>query len=159
MAQTSIPFGVDIGVFFPTDSAVRSVYGSTWVRVGLSPLSFQHPEKWSFCFDIGILNRNKTNDDVLLIPVTVGFTRAFGQNVEARPYVAIRAGIYYVDVNSAAFAVDDTGYGFNANAAVGMTFNDKFYIEGRYDFYNDFQGIDFSGFSVSAGVRIFTIRL
>jgi hypothetical protein len=154
-----IPVGVDFGVFFPTDTSVRSTFGSAWWRIGLSPLSFQKPEKWTGTFDIGYLRRSNATDSVTLIPITFGVTRAFGPKADARPYVAFRVGPYWGDVNSPSFGVDKSKFGFDANASIGVTFQQRFYIEGRYDYFSDFDGIKFSGFFINAGVRLFDIKL
>lgn len=154
----SVPVGVDLGVFFPTDSAVRQVFGDTWVRIGITPLSFQRPGNWKATFDVGYLHRSRMGENLTLIPVTVGVTRAFSQS-DTRPYVAIRVGPYWGDVTSSSFGVDNSKIGFNANASVGITFGERFYIEGRYDYFSDFDGIKFSGATISAGVRLFEIRL
>ncbi len=159
LAQTTIPVGVDVGVFFPTDSMTRSVFGDSWFRIGITPLSFQRPDKWKGTFDIGYLHRSQGGDSVTLLPITFGVTRSFGGSKETRPYVAIRVGPYWGDVNSPTFGVDRSKVGFDANASVGITFSDTFYIEGRYDFFSDFDGIKFSGAHLSAGIRIFEIKL
>lgn len=171
-AMAQIPVGVDLGVFLPSDGDVKDVYGKSWFRIGVTPLSFQKPGNWRFTFDLGFLKRSNDlevpegkgggtvlRNDVTLIPLTFGYTRSFSENTDFMPYVALRAGPYYVDVNSDAFGVDDKGFGINANAAFGVSFSQRFYIEARYDYYSKFKGIDFSGLSFSAGVKLFEIRL
>ena len=170
-ALAQSPVGVDLGLFMPTDSDVKDVYGKSWFRVGLTPLSFQQPGNWRFTFDLGFLKRSRStfvpegkggsfiDDDVTLIPLTFGVTRSFSENPDFLPYVALRAGPYYGNVNSDSFGVDKSGFGLNANAALGVSFSRRFYIEARYDWYSKFDDIDFSGFSISAGVKLFEIRL
>lgn len=171
-AMAQIPIGVDLGVFLPTDSDVKDVYGKSWFRVGLTPLSFQRPGNWRFTFDLGFLKRSNDifipdgkgggtvlSNDVTLIPLTFGLTRSFGESTDFLPYVAFRVGPYYVNVDSDSFGVDDSGIGINANTAFGVSFSQRFYIEARYDWYSKFEGINFSGFSISAGLKLFEIRL
>jgi hypothetical protein len=171
-AMAQIPVGVDLGVFMPTDSDVKDVYGKSWFRIGFTPLSFQQPGPWRFTFDLGILKRSRDitipdgkgggsvlSNDVTLIPLTFGVTRSFSENTDFLPYVALRAGPYYANVDSDSFGVDKSGFGINANAAVGVSFSRRFYIEARYDWYSKFEDIDFSGFSISAGIKLFEIRL
>lgn len=158
-AQNKISVGLDFGVFFPSDETTRTVFRDAWWRIGLTPLSFQKPDKWSFAFDLGILRQSRNGNSVTLVPVTFGVTRSFGADPSSRPYVALRAGPYWGDVNSPTLGVDTSKFGFDANVAVGVTFNQQFYIEGRYDYFSPFEGIKFSGFQVSFGVKLFDIKL
>ena len=171
-AMAQIPVGVDLGVYMPTDSDVKNVFGKSWFRIGVTPLSFQRPGNWRFTFDLGFLKRSNDifvpegkgggttlRNDVTLIPVTFGFTRSFTESTDFMPYIALRAGPYYARVDSDSFGVDESGFGINANAALGISFSQRFYIEARYDYFSKFEGIDFSGFSISAGVKLFEIRL
>jgi hypothetical protein len=155
----SFPIGVDVGVFFPTDSNVRDAFGNSWTRVGITPLSFQKPDSWKASFDFAYLHQNRNGNSVTLIPVTFGITRSFGKDPSMRPYVAFRVGPYWGDVNSPAFGVDDNKIGFDTNASLGITFNNMFYVEARYDWFSDFDDIKFSGFFISAGIRLFEFRL
>lgn len=172
-AMAQIPVGVDLGLFLPSNSDTKDVYGKSWFRIGISPLGFQQPGNWRFTFDVGFLKRSKDtfipesgkggitlHDDVTLIPVTFGYTKSFSESTEFMPYVAIRVGPYYANVDSDSFGVDKSGFGINANASFGVSFSRRqFYIEARYDYYSKFEGINFSGLSFSAGVKLFEIRL
>ena len=158
-ADTKVPVGIDIGIFFPSGSSVRSTFGDTWVRVGLSPLSFQVPENWKFTFDIAYLHRSGSGQSVTVIPITVGATQSFVLSEDARTYVALRGGPYWAKVDSSVLGVDSQGFGFNANAAVGIVFRQSFYIEARYDKFSDFSGLDLSGFHIAAGFKLFEIRM
>ncbi|MEO7453711.1 MAG: outer membrane beta-barrel protein [Fimbriimonadales bacterium] len=171
-AMAQIPVGVDLGLFLPTNSDVKEVFGKSWFRIGVTPLSFQKPGNWRFTFDLGFLKRSNDlfvpegkgggtvlRNDVTLIPLTFGFTRSFSDSTDFMPYVAVRVGPYYARVNSDSFGVDKSGFGINANTALGISFSQRFYIEARYDWYSKFEGINFSGISFSAGVKLFEIRL
>lgn len=158
--RRTIPVGVDFGAFFPTDGNTQDAFGHTWLRFGLSPLSFQDDNRWKFTFDVGFLHRSEGPNRATLIPVTFGITRGFtnGES-DTIPYVAMRVGPYFGDVRVPSIAVDDEKIGFNANAAVGVSFNKQFYIEARYDLFSDFSGLDFNGFFLTAGFKLFQIRL
>ena len=159
--RAGIPIGVDFGVFFPTDSTVKSVFGSNWYRVGITPISLQKDERWRFTFDVAVLSQTRFGEKARLTPVTFGFTRSFGKGKTqgARPYVALRAGPYWGSVKSVLLGIDKNQVGLDINGAVGLTFNNAFYIEARYDYMSDFSGINFSGFFLSAGVKLFEFRL
>lgn len=159
-ARRTIPVGVDFGAFFPSDSDTQDAFGSTWLRFGLSPLSFQDDNRWKFTFDVAVLHRSEGPNRATLIPVTFGLTRGFTDGKsDTIPYVAVRVGPYFGDVRVPSVAVDDEKIGFNANAAVGVSFNKQFYIEARYDVFSDFSGLDFNGLFLTAGFKLFQIRL
>ncbi len=157
--QRVVPVGLDVGVYLPTDSTVRNTFGKSWWRVGLTPLSFQDPGMWRFTLDIGVIGNQTTLGRALLIPVTVGATRSFESPGGGKPYVAVRAGGYYGDVFSPPLGINSSRIGFNGNVAVGVSFQDTFYIEARYDVFSEFRGLDFNGFFLSAGVKVFQVRL
>jgi hypothetical protein len=155
-----IHVGVDFGAFFPSSRDVRDAFGDTWFRVGISPLSFQEDNRWKFTFDVAILQRSSGPNRATLIPVTVGATRGFPSGDSGTvPYVAVRVGPYWGDVRVPSIALDDEKFGFNGNAAIGITFQKTFYVEARYDVFSDFSGLSFNGFFFSAGVKLFDFRL
>jgi len=172
-AMAQVPVGIDLGVFMPSNSDTKDVYGKSWFRIGMSPLGFQKPGNWRFTFDLGFLKRSHSTfvpeagkgggftleDDVTLIPLTFGYTKSFTESTDFMPYLVLRAGPYYADVNSDSFGVDKKGFGLNANAAFGVSISKQFYVEARYDWYSKFKGINFSGLSFSAGIKLFEIRL
>lgn len=157
--RTVIPIGVDLGVYLPQDSTVKSVFGDAWYRVGITPLSLQTPDNWKFTMDVAYLRSSRQGNRASLLPVTFGMTRAFGQDNDVRPYVALRAGPYWGDVNSPFLGINKSKIGIDANAAVGLAFKNGFYIEARYDTMSKFEGLNFSGFFFSAGIKLFDIRL
>lgn len=153
------PVGVDVGVFFPVDKGVRDTFGKSWTRIGLTPLSFQKPDNWKTSFDFVYLHQRKSGNSVTLIPVTFGATRSFGNNQMMRPYVAFRVGPYWGDVDSPDLGVNSSRVGIDVNGSLGVTFNNMFYVEARYDYMSDFKGLNFNGFFISAGIRLFELRL
>jgi hypothetical protein len=157
--QRVVPVGLDVGVYLPTDSTVQDTFGRSWWRVGLTPLSFQDPGMWRFTLDIGVIGNQTSLGRALLIPVTAGVTRSFEASGGAKPYVVVRAGAYYGDVFSPPLGINSSQIGFNGNVAVGVSFQDTFYIEARYDVFSEFKNLDFNGFFLSAGVKVFQVRL
>ncbi|HET6645094.1 MAG TPA: outer membrane beta-barrel protein [Fimbriimonadales bacterium] len=158
-AQLNVPVGIDVGIFMPSKELIRDVFGDSWFRIGLSPLSFQTPGNWRFTFDLGYLHRSEGGDDVTLVPLTFGMTKSFGSDPKMLPYVAARIGPYWGDVDSITFGVHESKVGFNANVAVGVSFDRRFYLEARYDHYSEMNDLDFSGFSIAAGIRLFDIKI
>ena len=156
--KNKVSFGLSLGVFVPQSSAVRDSYGSTWFRAAFKTFEEERPTHWQFIGEVGSY-RLDGPPDVRIVPITVGFERAMNKKKSAQPYIALRAGPYFGNIRDNTIALDDSNTGLNINAAYGVTFKRRFYVEARYDYFSPFSGSNFSGFSLSAGMKLFDIRL
>lgn len=152
-----------LGVYDPINSQVKDIFGSSWLRLGLRQLPTELGTRWRPGYDVNYYGMQRTNllvpggkEKVRLIPITVGLLRAFGKDEKVRSYVALNAGPYYGRVLAPSIGVNTTGWRLNANAAVGWIFRERFCIEGRYEFMDELAGLDFSAFSVSVALRIYS---
>ena len=155
---TRIPIGLKVGSYFPSSGQTRGLFGDVWPIVSISPMRIGKPEKWSFAADIAVYDQRRHDNRALLVPITVGMAREFGLSDEAKPYVALRVGPYYGSVDAKPDA-HGSRWGWNANAAVGFTFKEQFYVEMRYDWFDKIEGLDFSGLQLLAGFKLFELRL
>lgn len=158
IADGRIPIGLKVGSYFPFSEDVRQSFGDVWPIVSISPMRIGKPERWSFAADLTVYDQRRHGNRALLVPITFGIAREFGISDETKPYVALRVGPYYGSVDAKPDA-DGTRWGWNANAAVGITFNERFYVEMRYDWFDEIEGLDFSGLQVLAGFKLFELRL
>lgn len=71
--------------------------------------------------------------------------------------MALHAGPCCGRVEAEALGIGETRTGINANAAVGMVIDKRYFVEGRHDYFGRVAGFDLGGFSVSAGVRAFDL--
>lgn len=149
-----IGMGLMVGAFYPTSSEVRDHFGDNWVRFGLRPLPLDIPNKWRISWDAAYYHMSYLDDDVTLIPVTVGLIRGYGDKEKTRPYVALNAGVFYGNADMPSLGVDEKGWGLNMNATAGIIFNRRFSIEARYEVFDEFAGMDFSAFTLSAAVKV-----
>ena len=154
--EDPVSIAASLGVYMPTSSDTRDRFDDAWVRFGLRAFEPAKPEKWRFGFDAGILDTDGPTE-ALLIPITAGFERGFGQDTDRRPYVAIRAGTYYGSVEEPARDIDETKWGLNVNASAGIVFKQRFFVEMRYDVFSDIAGISFDGLSAIVGIRLFDL--
>jgi hypothetical protein len=157
-AREKIPIYVGGSLFFPTASSTRDAFGGTWPQLSVGWLDTEKPNKWEATFD---LSSFKCDDEyeARLIPLTVGVQRGIGSDSTKalQPYVALRAGPYYGRVEAEALGIGETRIGINANAAVGVVIHERYFVEGRYDYFGRVAGFDVGGFSISAGVRVFDL--
>lgn len=154
-------WGIELGAYLPTDGAVRDELGDALWRIGVSPVSSRFSKKVTFGPDINLLWATNSNDSRLfLLPVTLVATIGLGMNETTETYLAVGAGPAYFDYSLVrvteapkdglvATRYKDKGITGNVNAEVGLLFNKRLSVKGRYDYYPELDGFDFSGFSLS----------
>lgn len=150
-------YGLMIGSYNPVNSTVKGVFGDNWPRYGLRPLPLDLPEKWRPTWDVSFYSMSRLNNSATIMPITGGFLRGFGKGKD-RAYASVTVGPCYYNVNSPTLGVDNKGWRLGGSATLGFTFRDRLSIEGRYELMDDFAGLDFSAFTVSATLRLFTMR-
>jgi len=157
-AREKIPVSIGCSFFFPTASSTRGAFGGTWPQLSVGRLETERPNKWKATFDLASFKRDDAYE-ARLIPLTVGVQRGIGSDSTkaVQPYVALRAGPYYGRVEAEALGISETRIGINANAAVGVVLQERYFVEGRYDYLGRVAGFDLGGFSISAGVRVFDL--
>jgi len=155
-------YGLMLGLYNPINSQVRDVFGDNWVRFGIRPLPKDLPDRWRPSFDASYYSMSNDRllftDRATIVPITAGFLRGSSKARKTQTYVGVHAGPYYCDVHAPSVGVDKRGWGLNANASVGVIFRDRWSVEARYEFMNEFEGLDFSAFSISASFKIFSAR-
>jgi hypothetical protein len=151
-------FGLGIGSYTPINSEVKDVFGGTKLRIGLRPILTETPERARFMYDVSFYSLWKDDDRAILIPLTVGLIKGFGQDTKTQTYAAINAGTFYGKVEAPSVGVSDSGWGFTANASVGLIYNKRFMLEGRYEIMNEFAGFKFDSFSVLAAYKLLQWR-
>lgn len=152
-AQAESFLGPSVGVFFPTDSALRDAMGGSWFSFGASKVKIDPYQKRNVGFDWNAYSKDKSGSRVFMVAGTIGMTMPFGQPGDmTRPYAAVRGGLSYVDyaVNTAPLTrVGAKRIGFNANVELGVNVGHNLNISGRYDLFPSYDGLNFSGWSVA----------
>ena len=156
--KKGVPLGLMIGIFSPTDSQVKDLYGSSWIRYGLRPLPINIEQKWRPTIDVSYYTMSHSGNKVKLIPITFGFTRGFGNDKNVKHYISAHAGGYYGDLDAPAIGVSDNGWGFNANATYGIVLNDRLSLEVRYEMFDKLGGLDFNALTYSLALRLPKVR-
>lgn len=127
-------------------------------RISFKSFEPTKPTEWRFIAEVGSYQFDGPTEATLL-PVTVGMERALSEGKNVQPYVTLRGGPYYGKVERPALGFSENQIGLNLNAAFGVTFSRRYFAEIRYDYFSRFAGINFDGFSISAGMRLFDIPL
>lgn len=151
-------FGLAVGAYIPLNSEVRDVFGGTKLRVGLRPILTETPERIRFMYDVSFFSLEDEDNQAILIPLTVGLLKGFGQDTKTQTYAAINAGVFYGDVLAPTLGIDKSGWGLTANATVGVIYNQRLSVELRYEIMEKFAGFEFDSFSIMAGYKVLSWR-
>lgn len=158
--ETQRGWGLNGGVFLPSDRTVRDIFGDTWLSFGLQPITFATPKRWKLRVNFALLTADRDGNRLLAIPVTVGAEMQFDQGRGQVPYVAVAAGPTYYDYSIVRmeggvperFAARRIGW--NGNVRAGITFNQRFQLQARYDLYSETDGFHFDGLTLSASFLV-----
>lgn len=158
-------WGVDIGFYRPNSGEIRDAFGDSLFRFGLRPFENRITKDWKFAVDVNILSARSGDDRLLAIPLTVGFTRSFGNPEDAAiPFVQIAAGPTYYDYSigrevevqgNGTEQVKGSKWGSNVNLEAGVMFNRRFSVSVRGDWYSKTDDFDFSGVSFTLSYAAF----
>jgi len=149
--------GIDVGVYYPTDSVIRGVYG-TGLKLGISPVTHIRNDNWHLDGDISIIADNHEGNKLFILPVNAAFERSFGpDNADSQPFVRLSAGAVY---NDHSFNIGATHYsaktvGGDAAVEVGTVLSKKLRLSARYNLFTKSDGFEFSGFTFSVQYAAF----
>ncbi len=151
-------FGLGVGSYTPINSDVTDVFGGTKLRVGLQPILRETPRRLRFNYDVSFYSLWKNDDQAVLVPLTIGVLQGFGQETKMQTYASINAGAFFGRVEAPSVGVSDSGWGFTANVCLGLIYDQRLSIEGRYEIMDRFAGFKFDSFSILAAYKILAIR-
>lgn len=150
-----------VGLYKPINSQTGDLFGDNWIRFGLKTLPVTHLPKWRPTFDINYYAMSKTfigppnlKNKATLIPATIGLTRGFGGEEKRWLYASFGVGPFYGQVNAPTIGVKKSGFGWNANAIVGVHLHRKWILEGRYEFFTEFADQKFDAFVISLAYNL-----
>ena len=165
-AQNSMRFkfdyiGVEGGAFFPSSSLLRDRFGSTIVRVGLTPVMIKRQKDWVPSFEIGFMGASGNGDHFGVFPLTVGVQKTFGDPTQTTvPFIRAGAGVAYFDYHLTKNDLSEvSGHKFGAATALeaGILSGKNFRASVRYYLFSKESGVQFNGFLISATVGVFKL--
>lgn len=157
-AQNTPRFGVDGGVFFPSSSKTKSVFGSNFKSFGPGFGSAQVLQRKVYPdFDFVRQNSGDNRATVifagakLLIPL--GRAPLSGEIPGFAPYSGGGVNLTYANINAPDVGVKAKGFGAGASAILGASFGQRFYGEARYRITSSAADFNFSGTQIVIGAR------
>jgi hypothetical protein len=156
--KQKISIGFSYGSFKPMDSATRGKFGSSFSRVGFTSFDPAKPTAGRFIAEVGNYRLSDVSTNVRLTPVTVGVERGLSKSTTMLPYVTLRAGPYFGKAEDETTGLNESRVGLNVNATFGVVLKKWIYAEARYDYFSSLAHNNFSGLSLSVGVKLFDVR-
>lgn len=154
---STVSVAISIGMFYPLSSDTRDRLDDSLTRITVTSFETEKPTHWRFTAEASKFSFNGPTD-VDVFAVSLGMEKGLSQSRNVQPYVALRAGPYWGSIEDPGRGVDESKTGLHANAALGLVFSRRFYLEGRYDLYSSLGGLDLDGLSITAGVKLFDIE-
>ncbi len=152
--------GLKGGLYLPSDSEIRDIFGSNIIVVGLSIDDFtRQADKWRLTFDFDFITGKKDNNKFFAAPVTASFGRVFGnRDDDMRPYVRFGAGGAYFDYSitrpSNSQRYSQKKFGFSADAEVGVFIGETVRLSAKYVTLSEVDKFNFSGLQITATVNL-----
>lgn len=153
--------GVKGGVYLPSQSVMKDVFGSSIFVFGLSFDDFsRQADKWRLTLDFDFISGREDGDKFFAAPVMASVGRVFGSpGDDFRPFVRVGAGVAYFDYSitnpdsNERFSTKRLGFG--GDVEVGFFLNDKFRLSAKYLLFSKADDFDFSGLQITATYNVF----
>jgi hypothetical protein len=107
--------------------------------------------------DWSAIAQDRNGSRVFILTGSIGYVVPFSNSGSSTvPYAAVRGGLAYFDYGVDTPSGRESGkvIGFNGNAAIGITFSNRFNLEARYDMWNSHDGLTFNGLTLSAKIGL-----
>jgi hypothetical protein len=170
-AQSDFPeIGIagGVGIFIPTDSEVRNLVGTSFIRFSVSPRRIQSVSNQPrFTLDFDVISANRNGNRILVVPITGGITQFFGRDEDiARPYGSLRAGLAYLDYGITRPYFSSNGppgryssrtVGFAAGLELGLQISNRARVSATYSIFSPSSGFRFDGLSFEASYVLFRL--
>lgn len=151
-AQKIGKIGPEFGVWRPTNTRVRQLFGNTWQNLGLGLGPVRVPSEhgdWAPDFQL-VIAKNMGNR-LTLAPIGYSWRRALSSG-STRSYFGVTPQLVVVRTEGPGLPnAWRTTQG--VSLVVGQGFSDRFYLEGGYSFLSKVKGFNFSGWNLGAGLR------
>ncbi len=137
--------------FVPRSANTRSVYGSTKVTPAVTVWSFDTPRGLGLSWDLGTRNVARGDHRADFVRGGVGPRILFADNrSDVAPYLTVRGDAYMLRLDNASWRTRP-----GANVEIGASVMRHVVVAGRYDEVPRIGGVDLSGFSARALVKVF----
>lgn len=153
--------GVKGGLFLPTDSEIKDIFGSSIFVIGISFDDFtRQADKWRLTYDFDFITGKDGDDKFFAAPVMASIGRVFGNRDDNfRPYVRFGVGVAYFDYSitrpSTGERFSEKKIGFGGTAELGAFLGERVRISAKYVMFSEVDKFNFSGLQLTATLNLF----
>jgi len=154
-----VQVGPRVGAFLPQSAVVRDAFGSAIPDFGFGRTRTGVSRGGSLRNDINVINANRNGNRLFLVPANLMLEVPLTMDENAdglQPYVRVGGGVAYMDyaltVNGNRVAAKT--FGLTGSAELGVVFAKRWNLFGRYNYFQQRSGIDFSGITVGLSFSI-----
>jgi hypothetical protein len=140
--------------FVPSVAKTRQDFGNNFTSVGFGIGYGAFYDRSRFRFTVDAIYHTMSNNRLLIVPLSVEYRRPFIDRGNTILYKSLAAGLYPTDIR-----YDPAGIragwrmAYGASAALGVSFERRAFVEGRYYVVTPVRSIGLSGAELSAGYR------
>lgn len=151
-------FGIDGGLFFPSNSKTKDVFGSNFKSIGPG-FGETQVFKRKLYPDFDFIREKKGDNRATVIFAGAKVLAPIGRPLVSErttgfaPYAGFGLNLVYANIDAPSVDVDEKGYGIGASAIVGASFGGRFFTEGRYRVASSAAEFNFSGAQIVLGAR------
>lgn len=155
---------IRLGIYLPASSHVTTPIGKVFPGGGLD-YTFQQTAQDRAQVSLDYIERSSSGSDVRVVPLTVSDIIYSGPRADFRPYWGVGAGAYFVHVNvpnpnpaitigtPGAQIVNGTDTVFGGFLDLGLDFQYDIFVDARYHWIGEVDGVNPSGLELTAGYR------
>ena len=153
-AQNAPRLGIDGGVYFPSSSKTKAIFGSSLGSIGpgFGPVQVL---KRKITPDFDFIREKRATvlfaGAKLLVPI--GPAPLSAQTAGFAPYSGLGVNLTYADIDAPDAGIEDKGFGAGASAILGASFGQRFFGEARYRITSSAADFNFSGAQIVIGAR------
>lgn len=157
-AQSRPRIGIDGGLFFPSNSKTKGVFGSTFKSIGPGFGETQVFKRRTYP-DLDFLREKRGDNRATVIFAGAKILAPIGRPLLSErtsgfaPYAGLGLNLTYANIDAPSVGVDDKGFGIGASAILGASFGGRFFGEGRYRAATSAADFNFSGAQIVIGAR------
>lgn len=156
-----INLGAQVGVYMPTNGAIRDAFGSSVLNFGLGPVGDpRRPGSGSVTPGLEFLTANKNGNRLFIGTFTYGYEKHFGdENAKTVPYARVFAGGAYFDYGITEISGRKSAkrFGATGGAEVGVVLASRLKLSAKYNLFSKQDGFDFNGLTLSATFSVFKL--
>ena len=159
-AEDRFNLGARIGVYLPTDSAIRDAFGNSIVTYGIGSVGGRRPTPGKITPEVDFISASRNGNRLFIGSLTFGYEYHFSKQLEQTtiPYARVFGGAAYFDYGintSANTRVSARKVGLNYGAEVGLLFVNRVRLAARYNAFTEQDGFNFNGVVLTATANLF----